>query len=205
MVIMCLFTTFLTCPLIEYIYPPHLRINDVEDVKEDKQSEGISDIEADVAITIQTDVLTVSRESRLAVIIDRLEHLQGVMDLLACLQPNEDLSDLSLTVMKFEEPSFTDRDEFIALMRDRLISVHQESTDIHALIHPDISKPIPQLLPLSMFAKAIGASVNAYDIRGKNSRGRQKSLTSRITTPRNRAVADFLDPVYLMEGATSVF
>jgi hypothetical protein len=186
MVIMCLFTTFITSPLIEYIYPVHLRVNDVSQETEKKDTTDYDLVgDHDLSITILTDVIKVSREARLAIIVDRLEHLQGVMDLLTCFQPNNPDSSLTATVLKFEEPSFTTLDEFIGLNENRLISVTQESSDILALIHPDVSKPAPKLLPLSMFIKAMGAAVSVYDIRGE------------VTLPRQITVFDIYTYIYI--------
>jgi hypothetical protein len=89
------------------------------------------------------------------------------MDLLSLFNPANEESSLSLNIVKFEEPSFTDKDQFIGLYEDRLISVTQESTDIRSLLFPDISKPLPQLLPLSMFAKSLGASVSVFAVQGE--------------------------------------
>eukprot|EP01035_Chromulina_nebulosa_P023072 gene23072-29896_t len=126
MVIMCLFTTFTTNPLIEYFYPPHLRqlTNTLVPEKEPLVEEDHElDIEKAIEINIELDT--------------------------------KDIVKLA--------------DNFTCGLRDfdkRLIQVYRESTDINSLVHPDITKPLPTCLPLSMLCKAMGATVNAYDIRG---------------------------------------
>mmetsp|Transcript_10441 Transcript_10441/g.9367 ORF Transcript_10441/g.9367 Transcript_10441/m.9367 type:complete len:668 (-) Transcript_10441:985-2988(-) len=170
MVIMCLFTTFITNPLIEYFYPPHLRqLNSEKEplVKENEEIDG----EQVVGITSELntkDIVKLADNFTCGIMIDCLEHLQGIMDLVTTFSPNTTNQSLDVTITKFEEPSFTDKDQFIGL-RDfdkRLIQVYRESTDINSLIHPDITRPLPMCLPLSMLCKTMGATVSVYDIKG---------------------------------------
>jgi Kef-type K+ transport system membrane component KefB len=179
MVIMCLFTTFITNPLIELIYPPHLRIlaqNEydekvlLDDNKgnsseaERKQQDGMMVSEAMYFTT--KNIFDLASFAKVCLLVDRLEHLQGIMNFFHHLQPSKSDTSLSLLIMKFEEPSYTDKDHFLGLSEDRLIRVVHESTDIRSLITPDISKPLPQLLPLSMCMKALGAKVDVLNIFG---------------------------------------
>lgn len=172
MVIMCLFTTFITCPIIECIYPPHKRILVSDPDSHDAGKKRALDDDEDavdtteVSVSVYSDVIQLARESNIGVVIDRLEHLQGIMDLVYCFCPTTDDASLAVTLMKFEEPTFTDRDQFIGLYEDRLISVEQESTDVQSLLFPDATKPIPTLIPLSVFVKTMGASIQVYDIKG---------------------------------------
>lgn len=89
-----------TCPVVNCIYPVHLRVlaneelkvkSDIEtgdgnyigDAEESKQEEGeMSSM--------------VAKGARLCVIVDRLEHLQGLMDLLSCFIPYTSNSKLAV-------------------------------------------------------------------------------------------------------------
>eukprot|EP01035_Chromulina_nebulosa_P021489 gene21489-27831_t len=130
-------------------------------VKEDQEEDGEQSI--GIGIEMETkDIVKLADNFTCGIMIDCLEHLQGIMDLASTLSPNTLNQSLDVTITKFEEPSFTEKDQFIGL-RDfdqRLIQVYRESTDINSLIHPDITKPLPTCLPLSMLCKTMGATVN---------------------------------------------
>lgn len=100
MVVMCLVTTFMTCPVVNCIYPVHLRVlaseaenkklidveegSDKEDREEEKSPEGES-------------VSVAANGVKLGVIVDRMEHLQGIMDLLSCFTPYTAEAKLAVT------------------------------------------------------------------------------------------------------------
>ena len=106
MVIMCLFTTFMTCPIIEYIYPPHLR--DSGDVKEVASVEGESE-DLHAGQDLSRPVNENAKQISLTVIVDKLEHVQGLMNLISCLTALAEESDLSLWAVKLEEPTLTEK------------------------------------------------------------------------------------------------
>lgn len=163
MVIMCLFTTFMTCPLLEYIYPPHYRTL----MTDDKGPSRDDDIDDEIALgesssKLPLDLSKLARNVRFSIVIDRLEHLQGLMDLISSLAPYEIGSKLSVNAIRFEEPSNTLEDEFLGLnTENRLVSVFKEPTTISENV-----KSVSPLLPLSMMCKAIGGTVSVYDVKG---------------------------------------
>lgn len=91
-----------TCPVVNCIYPAHLRIpaNDsdynaetdeelgLKEYKDDEETKSMQD-DDEVAVVVQT--------TKLGVIVDRMEHLQGLMSLLSCFIPNNSNSKLSVT------------------------------------------------------------------------------------------------------------
>ena len=174
MVIMCLVTTFMTNPLVEFILPVSMRSAYLtEAIKSNlKETASPGDLEVITLTEEPSDVegyknllsLSVSTV-RLGLVVDRLEHLQAIMDIAACFEPLTENAEMAVIAMKFQEPTYTARDEFLALTEnDRLIKVEEEVTDITDVIDPTIKKP--ELLPLSMFCKALGSSVSSFFIQG---------------------------------------
>ena len=99
-----LFSLSQTCPVVNCIYPAHLRIpaNDAEynapetdeelglkGYKEDEETKSTQEDDDDVAVIVQV--------TKLGVIVDRMEHLQGLMSLLSCFTQNNPNSKLSVT------------------------------------------------------------------------------------------------------------
>lgn len=88
--------------MVNCIYPAHLRIpaNDsdynaetdeelgLKEYKDDEETKSMQD-DDEVAVVVQT--------TKLGVIVDRMEHLQGLMSLLSCFIPNNSNSKLSVT------------------------------------------------------------------------------------------------------------
>jgi hypothetical protein len=88
--------------VVNCIYPAHLRIpaNDsdynaetgeelgLKECKDDEETKSMQDGD-EVAVVVQT--------TKLGVIVDRMEHLQGLMSLLSCFIPNNSNSKLSVT------------------------------------------------------------------------------------------------------------
>ena len=192
MVLMCLFTTFITGPMVEWIYPPHMRSGGAEVMY--YETLGLvsksPDIEnGDVTPPIGGVTLTIlTKDVRLTVLVDRIEHLQGLMEVISCFIPSTPHSSLRVTAIKTCEPSLTDKDEFIGLNHEgRLVDVQAESTSYHEDYARFVSASMggkiePQeLLPLSMFLKAVGGEVEAYRIRGDPAEFPREigSLTSR--------------------------
>jgi hypothetical protein len=100
-----------------------------------------------------------------------MEHLQGLMELLSCFIPSAKESELTVTAIKAFEPSMTEKDIFIGLNNaGRLVNVEEESTVLHGLSGISHSQTIQlvyqELLPLSMYLRAVGANVKAYRMRG---------------------------------------
>jgi len=199
MVLMCLFTTFITCPIIELIYPPHVRTVAARAAAalargdstaqgyapvQVKGGDGISskapsapatpDVEEPVGpIELMFSLEDMLLHAQVGVLVDRVEHMEGVMKLVMLFAPLSRASTLAVTAMRFLEPSFTDRDAFISLnAENKLLEVEEEitSVNLNALqrqreMNHKSSQP-PEMLPLSMFVKAVGGQVSAFRVRG---------------------------------------
>lgn len=190
MVIMCLFTTFLTAPLVECIYPKHMRVrfeagaadhkksDEEEESLEQKQKmlqdnpDGGPSAGGDTAamhsiVARELRVDHFSGSLKMCVVVDSLTHLQHLMSMVSCCVPYAADASLSVTAIKFTEPTNSDSDEFLALLDGRLIRVNEESTGIEsAAVRHQHSMAKPQLLPLSMFCRSVGAVVNAFQVIG---------------------------------------
>ena len=139
MVVMCLFTTFLTSPVVEFMYPPSMRVmlkdlpeqghgHDDDDGGEEelqgdkvlvqRRAESIK-LKADVegggndAESDDVELVAFSRTVRLGVVIGKLECMEHVLKLLLHFAPSSPQSDLSVTAMHFAEPTFDEDDELI--------------------------------------------------------------------------------------------
>lgn len=198
MVIMCLFTTFITCPIIEIIYPPSIRIMMATAVAKDTtkltsaalQTNSISvklgshehndaDNYADEEAGAHPQEITFNLEDMLVhanigVVVDRIEHLEGIMKVLWCFAPLAQNSSMEVTAMHFFEPSFTSRDVFVGLNEEnKLLEVEEEITSVNLNplqrqrdgAHKGGSAQ-SEMLPLCMFSKAIGAHVEAFRVKG---------------------------------------
>lgn len=108
MVIMCLFTTFLTSPLVAYIYPPHLRVRASDE--EAALLKG-QNIDADVDGDLPNDevALLQSKEMSVLVVVDQMGYLQWIMNLLRCFSAESADSLLTVTAVRLEEPTNTGR------------------------------------------------------------------------------------------------
>eukprot|EP01034_Spumella_vulgaris_P021429 gene21429-27459_t len=172
LVLMCLFTTCITSPLIDYIYPAGLRLRansdslqHLTDEEREAQRDG-AEIEDAVVVV---DVAKMSKESRVGLVVDCMDQLQGLINVLACFVAHSIDSELSVSAMHFIEPTHTTKDEFLALNENgRLIRVDEETTDCVAALRylEDPSVKTPELLPLSMFCRGMGSAVNAFRIQG---------------------------------------
>jgi hypothetical protein len=86
--------------VVNFIYPVHLRVlaNDEHKVKSDIET-GDGNYNGDVEDSKQEEGETsamVAKGARLCVIVDRMEHLQGLMDLLSCFIPYTSNSKLAV-------------------------------------------------------------------------------------------------------------
>ena len=196
MVLMCLFTTFVTSPVIEYIYPPHLRIMSASkgassaaarfarsksiSVKhgrdDEEQANGGSGVDSDSAISFDEIVFNLEEmlvHVQLGVVVDRVEHLSGLMRIVNLFAPLYPSSSLEVTGMHFHEPSLlANRDEFVALNEEnKLLVVEKEATTVDVThSHHSHGRAVyvneASMLPLSMFVKAIGGAASAFRIKG---------------------------------------
>jgi hypothetical protein len=85
--------------------------------------------------------------------------MQMIMDILACFTPHAIASTLGIVAVRLNEPTMTHNDEFIGLSEGRLVRTTIEPTIITAASMRAVGGVKPQILPLSMFCKAIGAEV----------------------------------------------
>ena len=93
-----------TCPVVNCIYPVHLRVAASESErlnlleKDEEQGEKDYPSEGEESKSAQSDNIgMIAKGVRLGVIVDRMEHLQGLMDLISCFTPFTSDAKLSVT------------------------------------------------------------------------------------------------------------
>lgn len=164
MVIMCLFTTFITCPLVDIIYPKSIRTRVVNDEDFNKKTDDIDARLSDIAEKTFT-----TGGHRISVVVDTLPQMQYLVKLLNYFTPHALNAELAVTAVRFIEPTSTNKDEFLALNRDgKLIRIDEEATDIETALK-DLADPNakdPELLPLTTYCRAMNMSVNAFRVQG---------------------------------------
>lgn len=92
--------------MVNFIYPVHLRILASEaermklliqkDEEFDEKEEGEGGEEENKSALVD-NLDSISKIARLGVIVDRMEHLQGIMDLLSCFIPLTTNAKLTVT------------------------------------------------------------------------------------------------------------
>lgn len=176
MVIMCLFTTFLTCPVVEAIYPKRMRVR-IADEGEDKTTNALISrddetlLPGSIAISINPSSC-VSLEKlkdtlQLCVVVDELDRLQELMNVVTCFAPQSKAASMSLLAVKFVEPTNTKADQFVGVEDSgRVIKVDPEPTVYEQAYFNTPGTIRPQLLPLSMLCRSMGSSVSAFQVVG---------------------------------------
>ena len=168
MVLMAIFTTFITVPIVNFIYPPHLRVPE-EAIRKLSQEEieSAEQLESPVRyVPSPEEALSLRRYQRLVVslLVDKIEQLPGMMSLLFVLAPTSEESRLEVHAIRMVEPSFDEKDLFLqATDNGRVIQVAQEST---TMFSEEPGQPKPELISLSLFCRAIGASVDVMRLVG---------------------------------------
>jgi hypothetical protein len=166
MVIMCLFTTFITYPLVSVVYPEQIRMKaDVVTGKEEEEAIGESvksevELDRDISFAIAR---------RLGVVVVSRSQMQSIVDVLSYFLPHRLGSEFSVTAMHFIEPTKTKEDEFLGLNHEgRLIRVDEETTDVSRAfqVMEDPAAKKPQLLPISAYCNAYHIPVNAFRVEG---------------------------------------
>lgn len=171
--------------MVEWIYPTHMRLryDQHKAAKTDSESEDnadsndpLDDINDEDLGSLQSmlDLSKIASNTRFAVVIDRPEHLQGIMDLVSLFSPMKPTSDLHITAFKCVEPTFTEYDSFLGRdERGKLIKTEQEMVDIGEIVRDFLSiekfiskRNAADLLSFSMLAKSIGSEVSAFKIQG---------------------------------------
>jgi len=185
MVIMCLATTFMTCPILELIYPVHMRV----DMRMERKSDGgggNNDNEGNdegSEMIEHHDVDLASKKRNLGLIVDRIEFIQYSIDLLALYTASARGSSLSVTAVKLFPPSFSDQDHLISYNSDgRLVSLEEEPVTFEEMnkltffaLNKGTSKYVgkgagqlmPMMFPLSLACNAFGVPIRAFDIKGR--------------------------------------
>jgi len=179
MVIMCLFTTFLTCPVVETIYPKRMRVRVADEVTDEKTAINALISRDDEALLPGSVAISINPSScvsldrlqdtiSLCVVVDELYRLQELMNVVTCFAPQSKAASLSLLAVKFVEPTNSHADEFIGFEDNgRVIRVDPEPTMYDANNWQNLPGSVkPQLLPLSMLCRSIGSSVSAYQVIG---------------------------------------
>lgn len=97
-----------TCPVVNWIYPVHLRVLASEGMHELVKTEEGAPLDEypdtfEESKSVNEDALggMLAKGARLGVIVDRMEHLQGLMDLLSCFVPFTSDSKLAVTGKSF--------------------------------------------------------------------------------------------------------
>jgi len=183
MVVMCLFTTFVTCPVIQFIYPPHMRLTTKE---EEELLHGPSKKEEDMEMLGQdnirhagvgdySSIAKLARDSNIAIIVDTVASLQLLTSVVTFFAPNITASAMDLTVIRVLEPSNSDKDDFIGIdSHGRILEVLKLPTSptSPALIlqankkSAMLNQYAKEVMPLSIYGKAVGAKTRAYFARG---------------------------------------
>ena len=176
MVIMCLFTTFITSPLIELIYPKSMRVRAAhaaaKSIEDEKALNAAGRSHGDASTSpdsIEPSVAVEMKHSRVAVVVDSLHHMQNLVDVLAYFMPYTTDSELAVTALRFVEPTLSQQDEFLPLDEEgKLIRIDEETTDYTVALAylNDPSAKQPELLPISVFCKAMRAGINAFRVQG---------------------------------------
>lgn len=166
-VLMCLFTTFITNPLVELIYPPHLRGAVAKRSTHERDSDEKPD---EVEMIPKVDLAELSRDLKLGVLIDKLDDTQGLISVLSFFAPVTAESALGVTVIHAIEPSNTEDDDFIGKdERGRLLEVQSVPTTHKAALLAARNRSIKNpsdLLPVSMFFHTFGSEVSVFRMRG---------------------------------------
>ena len=108
MVLMALFTTFLTCPVIYCIYPPHMRALDEQKINLPVDEETpLSAAPARHPLLDASGALSLQRFETLAlcVLVERVEQLPAIMSLLFMFAPAAEGSRLGVHAIRLVEPT----------------------------------------------------------------------------------------------------
>lgn len=124
---MCLFTTFLTSPIISVIFPTHIRAAyEIADESMNKEKEDKDQNISNRAEEENGNGRTVSNDSsfitksfdcnaRLSLIIDKNDQVEGLLRFVNMFAPVKDENRLSVTAIRVMEASNTHRDKTLML------------------------------------------------------------------------------------------
>jgi Kef-type K+ transport system membrane component KefB len=168
MIIMCLVTTFLTCPLIELIFPLHIRGQFLTDERTEtvtvvkcaaNPEEGSEDVNLEFRQIFNGDYDV----SNVLVVVDKLTHIEMTLSIVHLFGNPQKDNKLNVTVTQFVEPSCTTKDPFIGYdSKGRLLFTRMEATTFLP-----VSSEISPLMPVTIVSRTIGAEkVNAFKVSG---------------------------------------
>jgi Kef-type K+ transport system membrane component KefB len=186
MVLMAVFTTFLTCPLIELIFPLHRREKEREKERQLKLQNLVpGDDQGEVGSVLGSLVPEMSSINlqdtffKPCVVISYLDQLPDILHLIYAFLPSYngdtdvalDISEFQLFVLRCIPPTHTSQDRFLGF--DASGEVLQITSDnqtidtyVNTLQHLDTKQPPPDLFPLTMLCQTIGIDVDIKRMTG---------------------------------------
>lgn len=193
MVLMAVFTTFLTCPILNLIYPIEMRRLENKEVEEDTGGGPEDDVASEVRSVASTssadlgkiemslfkassfgeDVAGEANEERRSlsvnagVVMFSVEKTTEIMDFIRVIAPTSGNQN-HFSIMRCVEPTFSEKDKFLGLTNEHVISITEEVVSMidYATYHSTRGKVNMKMLPLGMFCCASGASVSCRKIIG---------------------------------------
>ena len=162
MVIMALFTTWLTCPIVAFIYPPHLRVSVDAILTENKNEEATeASVIAVPSVSFSNETF---KELRLGVTIGELSEMLPLMNVLSVLTHRSVLTTDKLTAIRVLAPTNSDRDRFLGPSRQLILEDDVAATSLGTKRGNDTADGT--ILPLTMFCSCNGISFRALRLRG---------------------------------------
>lgn len=175
MVMMCLATTFMTCPLIEWIYPISKRkiIDQAEPAVDSVKAFDIEgDGEPDVPLVMDLTPQSFTTEFRVSLALERMDQIPSLVDILYLFAPSTPSASLQVRAIQFIRPTLTDKDKFLGLENNRVIRVERKSGDLTAAMNindagaKEALRECLDVLPLSVFCSAVGGSSDHFRVLG---------------------------------------
>jgi Kef-type K+ transport system membrane component KefB len=186
MVLMAVFTTFLTCPLIELIFPPHRREKEREKERQLKLQNLLPVNDLGEVGSVLGSLVPEGSSIHLQdtffkpfVVMPYLDQLPDILHLIYAFLPSYngdtdaalDISEFHLSILRCIPPTNTSQDRFLGF--DASGEVLQITSDNHtigtyvtALQHLDTKQPPPDLFPLTMFCQTMGIEVDIKRMTG---------------------------------------
>lgn len=195
MVIMCLFTTFITSPLVAIIYPPHLRGEEESPVSQEisnhsrEGGEGEENKSRSIQIHRAADI-------SLCFVIPKFDSVASFMSLLSMFTPISDQFTLCASFVKVDEPSLSAGDEVIGFNDDNhVIDIREQPISLEgfyattSLCHSNATATKTlDLMPLTMHATTIGAQT----VRSFHMKGDPASFPAELSTLTNSLGTDMI-------------
>lgn len=164
MIIMCLFTTFLTCPLVEFIFPESIRVHYLLSATDEDQSKRKvpGDEPADDIESTSYLLNNLQQDANLTIVVDKIEDISGILDVSYLFAPQSSDGSLSVTTVRFVEPSNSAQDRFIPMNAQGRLLLIENMEDLNLT-----GNHMPELIPVISFCSTIGAyPLNATKVSG---------------------------------------